>query len=541
MKLKPPFLSIYLSRFCVAVACLAIFGCATPSEQSRDPRFAVAEKSLDDARSAAAPTERRIALYLQAAANSAPLLESGSDANLVRKTYDAAAAELTVLLRAVDGGRWWNHSESVTNGGIVYQLHFAPGIHDKVWDPDYFTAFTLASKVSERGLRTRNLRDGVGGELVGVQHPAQHDPFMAPRGILTSPVTATLDFKGRDATLSLQDPTIQTTVRLQGKARSLAADFSAPLIYYRSGSELWFGLMGALQASKYMDKTGLFFVQPYDPDRIPVIFVHGLISTPRMWLRVANELTADPTVRARYQFWVFGYPSGIPVAYSALRFREDLTKLNKTYPRHRPLVLVGHSMGGIVSRMQATTLDRANWVRVVGKPAADLLDLSPPNGLVHRALIFNANPHVHRIVFICTPHRGSNMAIGGIGALARSLIALPSAITSEIHNQVKDQVAAITGNAKRLPNSIYSLSPKNPTLLVVDKAPIHALYHSIIGDRGRGDSPNSTDGVVPYWSSHLDGAQSELIVPGSHPACELPQTIGELDRILLLNLGTPKP
>ena len=72
MKLKPPFLSIYLSRFCVAVACVTILGCATPSEQPRDPRFAVAEKSLDEARSAAPPTEQRIAYYLQAAANSAP-------------------------------------------------------------------------------------------------------------------------------------------------------------------------------------------------------------------------------------------------------------------------------------------------------------------------------------------------------------------------------------------------------------------------------------------------------------------------------------
>jgi hypothetical protein len=62
-------------------------------------------------------------------------------------------------------------------------------------------------------------------------------------------------------------------------------------------------------------------------------------------------------------------------------------------------------------------------------------------------------------------------------------------------------------------------------------------YHSNIGDRGKGDSPNSTDGVVPYWSSHLDGAQSEVIVPGPHGACELPQTIAELDRILRLHLG----
>jgi hypothetical protein len=62
--------------------------------------------------------------------------------------------------------------------------------------------------------------------------------------------------------------------------------------------------------------------------------------------------------------------------------------------------------------------------------------------------------------------------------------------------------------------------------------------HSIIGDRGRGDTPNSSDGVVPYWSSHLAGAQSELIVPGPHGSLALPQTIADLKRILRLHLAT---
>jgi hypothetical protein len=86
------------------------------------------------------------------------------------------------------------------------------------------------------------------------------------------------------------------------------------------------------------------------------------------------------------------------------------------------------------------------------------------------------------------------------------------------------------------PNSVSGLSPNNPSLKIVNSARITAPYHSIIGDRGKGDSPNSTDGVVPYSSSHLDGAKSELIVPGPHGSCNLPQTIGELKRILRLHL-----
>jgi hypothetical protein len=69
------------------------------------------------------------------------------------------------------------------------------------------------------------------------------------------------------------------------------------------------------------------------------------------------------------------------------------------------------------------------------------------------------------------------------------------------------------------------------------KADPSVPYYSIIGDRGRGDTPNSSDGVVPYWSSHLAGAQSELIVPGPHGSYALPQTVAELKRILRLHLA----
>src|SRR5208337_3050176 len=90
---------------------------------------------------------------------------------------------------------------------------------------------------------------------------------------------------------------------------------------------------------------------------------------------------------------------------------------------------------------------------------------------------------------------------------------------------------------KHMPTGINGLSPRSPVLLGLDTLPIHTPYHSIVGDRGRGDTPNSSDGVVAYWSSHLTGAQSELIVPGPHGSFALPQTVSELKRILRLNLA----
>jgi hypothetical protein len=86
----------------------------------------------------------------------------------------------------------------------------------------------------------------------------------------------------------------------------------------------------------------------------------------------------------------------------------------------------------------------------------------------------------------------------------------------------------------RLSNSIDTLAPNGRFVMEINKFPIAPgiPFHSIIGDRGKGDTPNSSDGVVAYWSSHLDGAQSELIVPANHSAPRNPQAIAEVRRIL---------
>jgi hypothetical protein len=155
-----------------------------------------------------------------------------------------------------------------------------------------------------------------------------------------------------------------------------------------------------------------------------------------------------------------------------------------------------------------------------------------------RSTIFHANPRIARVVFICTPHRGSDLASNGIGKIGISLITLPARLTTVILDSLTSaDLAQITGSSKRMPNSITGLKPSNPALPVINSVPIGVPYHSIIGDRGKGDCPNCSDGVVAYWSSHLDGAQSEKIVPGPHGSCELPETIAELDRILRLNVG----
>jgi hypothetical protein len=178
----------------------------------------------------------------------------------------------------------------------------------------------------------------------------------------------------------------------------------------------------------------------------------------------------------------------------------------------------------------------------IGATAKTIFAENSGDSLIVRALTYRANPRIKRVVFICTPHRGSDMASGGLGGLGISLIRLPAQLLTTMSSALTStQLVQITGSAKRFPNSVWGLKPSNPSFPVVNEPPITVPYHSIIGDRGKGDCPNCSDGVVAYWSSHLDGAKSEQIVPGPHGSAELPQTIAELDRILRLHLGIRSP
>jgi triacylglycerol esterase/lipase EstA (alpha/beta hydrolase family) len=524
-------------RLIAAVTCLTFFAsCATAPQTARGPEYAPTASIMREARSANVPVEKRAADYLQAAAMTAPLLGTGIGTPAC-ETYNAACGEMTVLLRSSEGGRLWNQPLTLAGNNTTYRLRLEPA-SNAVWAPNYFTSFVPADAIKEKLIRKGNTNEGVGGALVGVRKVDPPEKFAPMRGI-TAPVTATLNFNAKNATLALRRPAKQLTATVDGKVRPLNANFSAPLSYYPPPASLMFaGFLGGLKNSNYPAPTGLYFLQPYDPDRIPLVFVHGLFSTPFDWVKTINGLQADPEIRKHYQFWIFAYPTGNPILYSALRLRQELAKADQLYPNHKPYVVVGHSMGGMLTHDQVVTVTEAMWDKSLGPVAERVFKENSRDSLIVRATTFRANPRIKRVVFICTPHRGSDLASNGIGKIGISLITLPARLTAVMMDSLTGtELAQITGSSKRLPNSITGLKPSSPALPVINSVPIKVPYHSIIGDRGKDHCPNCSDGVVAYWSSHLDGAQSETIVPGPHGSCQLPQTIAELDRILRLHLG----
>src|SRR5215472_427797 len=255
MRLEDTKISI---RLIAAVTCLALFAsCATAPRTARGPEYAPTASLMREARSANVPVEKRAADYLQAAAMTAPFLGSGIPPTPAVNTYNAACGELTVLLRSGEGGRLWNQPLTLAGNNIMYRLRFEPA-GNAVWAPNYFTTFEPADSIKEKLIRKENTQEGVGGALVGVRNVNPPEKF-APRRGITAPVTATLDFHSKDATLALRRPTKQLTATVEGKVRPLNANFSAPDSYFEPPGNLMFvGLLGGFRATKYPAPTGLY-------------------------------------------------------------------------------------------------------------------------------------------------------------------------------------------------------------------------------------------------------------------------------------------
>jgi pimeloyl-ACP methyl ester carboxylesterase len=520
-------------------------GCATQEKQAAGPPLLQAERRLARAEKATLNIEGQAAEYLAVAKISASEIGSRTAASpnsdQALALYNRAVADLAIDLPALF--RQQNNAGTLAlrdeQTGETSQLQIESGKPGE-YQPTSFQQILKAANINTKGLDENVTRTGVGGAVVGVQQHVPR-PQLEPLKGYRVPVTAVVDFpkssRASSGRLRLFDPSKVTNIDLEGNHYTLAADFSAPLASYGRINENWIGFLNMVSGERMRGASGLLMLQPYDPTRIPVIFVHGLLSSAYVWRNVVNSLTADPDIRRHYQFWAFSYSTGNPIAYSALLLRDDLGYAQQRYGISQ-LILIGHSMGGILSRMQVTNSGREIW-NAQFKANADKLYAEVPNdSIVKRALIFNADPAVKRVIFVSTPHRGSNLATGGIGALGMRLIRLPFKVVSAIPKSVEAALAPNSDLKKyRLPTSISGLSPTNPLYQAMDKLPIEAPHNSIIGDRGRGDTPNSSDGVVPYWSSHLDSAQSEVIVPTDHGAMKSPKAVAEIHRILLLQAG----
>ncbi len=369
------------------------------------------------------------------------------------------------------------------------------------------------------------------------------NPAGISRAGISVPVTALLAFKKGEARLSFINRLDENRAEVDGQKRTLAADFSAAIAQTLSRTpNRPFDIPGLLFTRHFLPNAGLFQFQLYDPNRIPVILVHGLFSRPEAWTPVLNGLMADPQIRKRYQFWFFFYPTGLPIWQSSMLLRRDLdryhTELEKNgrQPNLHRIILVGHSMGGLISSLTVREPGQSFWASLSDKSLDDL-NLSPEaRSLVKDMVKFRPREDIGRVVYVTTPHRGSPIPHNPVIVQAIRFIQMPRTFSREDRRVLVDALNEDIAGLFTLPaNSIRFLKSGSPVLEAVETLPFarDIPQHSIIGDRGKGDSPDSTDGIVPFWSAHLPTAISEKIVPSDHSAPQNPETTREIRRILL--------
>jgi pimeloyl-ACP methyl ester carboxylesterase len=340
-------------------------------------------------------------------------------------------------------------------------------------------------------------------------------------------------------------------VEVGERAVPLETDTTVSLAYALNQALLW--RLGMMQFLSFRERvpTDVYLTQPYERGKVPVVFVHGTFSSPVWWAEMVNTLSADPELRKRCQFWQFVYNSGNPTSYSAVKLRESLAERLKaldpagTDPGLQQMVVIGHSQGGLLTKLTATdTGDKLLDAVLKTNRLDDLKFTHEQKAAIRRYLCFEALPFVKRVVFISTPHRGSYLASSLTRRLARKFVSLPSRLV--------DASTGLAGLTEKLdipkdlrgtPTSLDSMSPNNPVQLALAEIPLApgVKGHSIVAVKGEGDFHNGKDGLVAYNSAHVNYAESELIVRGPHSCQGMAPTIEEVRRILREHLASLPP
>lgn len=407
-----------------------------------------------------------------------------------------------------------------------------------------------------------NRRFGIGIPLITLIRSGSSQQSLRLPGNCPMPATAVLHFdretQGRivNARFELIDTFVTEQININDQPVPLALDYSTPVAafseYLPGDTQNLFRNMIDPQSVEAI--TGLYMLEPYNPRKIPVVLVHGLMSSPSTWIRMVNALRNYPFIRRNYQFWFYKYSSGNPVLLSAIPLRDALLAAEKEFavtPEAKQsfsrMVIVGHSMGGLITAV--ITQDKPEYFveEIAGKKWSELApELSEQNREKVRTLFFKRPEFIQRAVFMAVPHRGSVMAKWMLARFASSLIRLPK----YLFNQVADLVSVIgilSNDAevdieKYLYTGVDNLDPDNRFIKMISRSSFASGIprHSIIGNRKMSNTPGGTDGVVPYESAHLDHVDSELIVKSGHSVHQSPETIRELIRILHIHLQESK-
>ncbi len=429
------------------------------------------------------------------------------------------------------------------------------------WSGYELVRFVPAAELHIEGLNNRYRDTGIGAPLAADLKPLSDVRGFQIARALKIPATALLRLNispqavatGRySGNLVLYLGNEGQKVDIAGQKVPLENEPSAALAYGLSNPTIWKSEIAGFLNGDFFNKlpSQLFALGPHIPGRIPVVLVHGTASSAGRWADLVNDLENDPAISDRFEFWLFTYNTGNPIPLSALQLRTALqdavTRLDPAGrdPALRNMVLVGHSQGGLLAKMQVIDSGSRLFDAISTKPI-DELKLTPESKeTIQKALFVTPLPNVSRVIFIATPHRGSYQTRISLVQLVGRLVTLPLSVT-----RIAVELLAGNQNALRMDpknvriGSITGMTPGSPFGTALASIPVspNVVAHSIVAVRGDGPVQSGDDGVVQYSSAHIDEAASELVVRSGHSVQANPNTVAEVRRILLLQWQTVCP
>ncbi|QDV24464.1 esterase/lipase family protein [Aureliella helgolandensis] len=444
--------------------------------------------------------------------------------------------------------------------------------HGFVWEPSDFDTLELVGDYGSSGLRQFHRCSGAGIPLVVEGDSSGGRPFgvdrpvfaatlvLQPRSFLDSSALTdgSLPGDGQGAgqacaagwELAFYDPLRVHCVERLGENIPLARDTSAPLIYRLDDTPQDY-LANFISIGTRTGNGRLITLEPYQPGKIPVVFIHGLLSDPFTWAEMTNELQASPDFVDRYQIWYYEYPTGESFFFTAAQLREQLRAAREVFdpscsdPQLSNIMLVGHSMGGLIAKLQVTSSEDLIWDAVANCPLEQVVSPPDTRDKLRNSFYFEPNPAVTRVVFIGTPHRGSVYARRLVGKIGSALVE-ESADRKQAYQQLLACNPGVFSREvqRRVPTSIDLLNPQSPLLKATDWLPIKdsVVLHSIVGTGRWTLGYGASDGVVPVDSAFEFRARSERCVVEEHSKLnQHPDTVDEVRCLLERHWANSQP
>jgi pimeloyl-ACP methyl ester carboxylesterase len=424
-----------------------------------------------------------------------------------------------------------------------------------IWAGHQLYEFYPLTDIEVTGFPTYYRWAGIGAPLAAKVVPSEKDvDLLGPR--VRVPVTAVLHTENpirqlRAGTVHARLETYagygDTKVKVGDQEIPLEAEPTATLGLGLSETALWklelAGLMG--DAGIITKRTQLVSTRPYRRGLIPVVMVHGTGSSAIRWAELYNELDNDPRIHANYQFWFFSYDSGNPILYSSYLLRSALehavAKLDPEGedPALRRMIVMGHSQGGLLTKMTVVESGDAFWRNASSRPFAEVTMSAETRDLIQHAAFVHPLPFVKRVVFVATPHRGSYVAGNWLAHQFARLISMPLTLTKVVTDIARvDTESRALAKTQGAPTAVDNMTPGNPFVKTLSALPISpgVAVNSIIPVDDDPPYPGKNDGVVEYDSAHIEPVESEVVVRSPHSCQSNPKTIEEVRRILMKHL-----